>query len=405
MDWQETLISLCLRWIPGHVEEPEPLKEPSGYREAMIQISRTMATALQSRELRSLQPDDVVLRIYEVQSSFQDVQEKLGTSANPTSLSIQRSVVLVHTSHFITNLCQRVFISARKTGNTHPRDTLSRLSQLCIDNAILTTKEYVWLLQLNAYTKIAVRSFHLMYNGLGAALLLADLGELRRNSSARSTVQELLLHALLFDRKSGADPTWEERALKRLSILVAKAESGPQQDHFEPLRTPLAQSTRMLNSATVGPSTNQLASGSSVSLAQQPENDEAQHIAQQFKETLSDHPDNINMNERGQHSSYQTPRLNALDPHMPGFNSATGRSTLRYDFTSLLEDYGVNGNTPAQHAHSLLAQSRRGRSSGGDSDVEDLEIENGFSFVEDIINDPYENSGNFSEAASLLDGA
>jgi hypothetical protein len=189
-----------------------------------------MAATLQSRELQSLQSADVLSRVYEVQRFFQDLQKKFGTSATTTSLSNQQSAVLVHTSHFITCLCQCAFIEAHKTDvldNADQRDAHSKVFQLCIDNAMAATKEYVWLLQLNECTNIAVRSFHLMYNGLGAAFLLADLGELRRNSNARSTVQELLLHAPLLNRHSRTDdPTWAERTLQRLSILAAKAESA-----------------------------------------------------------------------------------------------------------------------------------------------------------------------------------
>jgi hypothetical protein len=64
----------------------------------------------------------------------------------------------------------------------------------------------------------------------------------------------------------------------------------------------------------------------------------------------------------------------------------------------------MNGNTPAQHPLSLLAKDRRQAGGRSDTDVENLEMDAEFSFVESTIIDHDGNPGNFFEAASLFEG-
>ena len=398
MDWQDTVLSLCMQPTPAVFKEPETLHEPSGYREVMIQVSRKIALTLQSQELKSLQPADVLSRIYEVQNFFQNLQMQLGQSETTPNVLIQQSAILVHTSHFITQLCQRVlvFVSHHDTGlleDTDQKFAHSELTRLCIDHALTAVKEYSWLLRLEC-TNIAVRSYHLMFNGFGSALLLAALGELRKNSNAQSTVQELLLHA------SSLVPTFIDPILQRLRNFIAQTTSDHGQDLFEPLDSPDIQSTRILETPKATSSGNQTISKSATLRARVSSDEEAHQLAHQLEGDIQDRSV-VFMGEQQRLPYHQSPRLKDLDPHMPNCYDATRVSTSRHGFTSVLEDYDRYGTTPAQHPLGQLAEDGLRAQGGSGTDVEDLGVDNEFSFFNLAGNDG--NPGHFNEAATLTE--
>ena len=148
------------------------------------------------------------------------------------TLVIQDMALLVHTSYTLSHLCRAALVASPDRPYTQAdREARESLTKICIDNAFAASEGYVDLLRLAGYTYIAIRSWHLIHNGLAAFVILGTLGEFRRNASARAIVDELLFRAPLFDKgDKEAPPTWTQKVLQRLRTLSREAETATVQE-------------------------------------------------------------------------------------------------------------------------------------------------------------------------------
>lgn len=216
---------MCTGNVPSIViERHNELEEGLDYPDAMRFLCAKSAQILLHRKMYGESLRNVLDQVLQMRDFTQRMSSKLALahSTEHSTQYLQRIAFRVHMAYTLSYLCKPALMSPDRAHGD--RGAISKLLEISTTTLIDALKDYSALLRL---TVIAVRSWSLLHNGLGAALMLGMLGELKRNDVVRGLVREIL------DNLSGADMhgiasgnEWEKRIVSKLQAMYEESYEG-----------------------------------------------------------------------------------------------------------------------------------------------------------------------------------
>ncbi|OQU95563.1 Fungal specific transcription factor domain-containing protein [Cladophialophora immunda] len=225
--WLELALSMSLGRTPTALvsSRPELPETPVQFDDAMRQLCSVVGRTLSSWN-EEISPQSVVLgQVTQVQQLLRNLLDNIYSPRSDQQLQLkyQRIAFAVHAYYSIAYLCRPAFTSLEQTGLEY--EARCQLVKTCKSSLTEAVRNYLSLLRL---TIVASRSGVTRHNGMGAALMLGILGEIRNNQSVRSLVEELL-QTLKSDEvyESTSGEAWGQIMIDNLEPMCKEPPASP----------------------------------------------------------------------------------------------------------------------------------------------------------------------------------
>ena len=239
--WQESLLSMSLGKPPSSIvpgKDDVPLA-PVTYPDVMQRLCGRYANLVRAWSLESPSLEHALEQVRLTERYFATLNELLDTSGpaiTPVQVC-QRKAFRMHTAYALSYLCRPALIYRDGRNSSAMPSSQTALMAICCDNLIAALKQYLELLEL---TNVAVRSWAMIYNGLGSSLVLGMLGEFQKNSNARALARDLLARRHHFaEQCTDTLQKWQSRAMETLEGMLGNEvplfQGQPGEGSFAPL--------------------------------------------------------------------------------------------------------------------------------------------------------------------------
>lgn len=204
--------------VPAVDDFPQP---PATYPDVMRRLCARYANLVRAWELQAPLLETALEQVRQTEHYFAVLNDLLDRSS-PTITPMQvchRKAFRLHTAYALSYLCRPALIYKGRGSSTSTNSPHIELMQICCANLVVAMKQYLALLEL---TNVAIRSWAMIYNGLGSSLVLGTLGEFQKNDEVRQLAEQLLARQHQFTGQcTGAPQKWQSRAMETLQSMIS----------------------------------------------------------------------------------------------------------------------------------------------------------------------------------------